>query len=81
MPRFGCKGRVRGISLHLNGVRLMHTTIPGGMVLFLAVGGSVKSVVTVMSVGYRYGAISGNVKLAVQASTWNSLNGSRELLP
>jgi len=70
---------MQGFPLHLNGVRLMHTTMPGGMVSFPAVGGSVKSVVTVMSVGYRCAAISGNVTPAVRASTWNSLNGYREL--
>jgi len=67
------------IPLHSNGVRLMHTTTLGGMVLFPAVGGSGKSVVTVMSAGYRYAVINGNVTLAVRASTWNSSNGSRGL--
>jgi len=73
------KGRVRGISLHLNGVRLMHTAIPGGMVLFPVAGGSVRSVVMVMSVGYHYAVINGNVTLVGRVSTWNSSNGYREL--
>jgi len=69
---------MQGFPLHLNRVRLMHTTYPGGMVSFPVAGGSVKFVVMVLFAGYRYAATSGNVTPAAQASTWNSSSGCRE---